>query len=74
MVKHPPWNERLDLLEVSFLLTLPETNSSHLKIGFPKRKVVFQPSIFKGYVSSQKGSTLVNQRQTTNWENIFYFL
>ena len=25
--------------------TLPETNSSHLKIGHPKRKLVFQPSI-----------------------------
>ena len=31
--------------------TLPETNSSHLKIGLPNRKVVFQPSIFRGYVS-----------------------
>ena len=28
-------------------LTLPETNSSHLKIGHPKRKLVFQPSIFR---------------------------
>ena len=28
--------------------TLPETNSSPLKIGHPKRKVVFQPSIFRG--------------------------
>ena len=28
--------------------TLPETNSSHLKIGLPNRKVVFQPSIFRG--------------------------
>ena len=28
--------------------TLPETNSSHLKIGHPKRKRVFQPSIFRG--------------------------
>ena len=27
--------------------TLPKTNSSPLKIGFPKRKVVFQPSIFR---------------------------
>ena len=26
--------------------TLPETNSSPLKIGVPKRKLVFQPSIF----------------------------
>ena len=29
-------------------VTLPETNSSHLKIGHPNRKVVFQPSIFRG--------------------------
>ena len=28
--------------------TLPETNSSPLKIGHPNRKVVFQPSIFRG--------------------------
>ena len=35
--------------------TLPETNSSHLKIGHPKRKVVFQPSIFRGYVSFREG-------------------
>ena len=28
------------------IMTLPETNSSHLKIGFPKRKLIFQPSIF----------------------------
>ena len=27
--------------------TLPETNSSHLKLGHPKRKLVFQPSIFR---------------------------
>ena len=31
--------------------TLPETNISHLKIGLPNGKVVFQPSIFRGYVS-----------------------
>ena len=28
--------------------TLPETNSSPLKIGHPKRKSIFQPSIFRG--------------------------
>ena len=27
-------------------ITLPETNSLHLKISHPKRKVIFQPSIF----------------------------
>ena len=31
--------------------TLPETNSSPLKIGHRKRKGVFQPSIFRCYVS-----------------------
>ena len=35
----------------------PETNSSHLKIGHPNRKVVFQPSIFRGYVSFREGIT-----------------
>ena len=28
------------------MVTLPETNSSHLKIGHPERKWIFQPSIF----------------------------
>ena len=36
--------------------TLPETNSSHLKVGLPKRKLVFQPSIFRGYVSFREGN------------------
>ena len=35
--------------------TLPETNSSPLKIGHPKRKLVFQPSIFRGHVSFREG-------------------
>ena len=30
----------------------PKTDSSSLKIGFPKRKLVFQPSIFRCHVSS----------------------
>ena len=32
----------------SWPITLPETNSSPLKVGHPKRKLVFQPSIFRG--------------------------
>ena len=32
-------------------VTLPETNIKHLKKWHPNRKVVFQPSIFRGYVS-----------------------
>ncbi len=35
--------------------TLPETSSSPLKIGLPNRKVVFQPSIFRSYVSFREG-------------------
>ena len=34
----------------------PETNSSPLKLGFPKRKLIFQPSIFRGYVSFREGT------------------
>ena len=37
-------------------ITLPETNSSHLKIGHPNWKVVFQPSIFRCYVSFRECS------------------
>ena len=40
-----------DITHTVMAFTLPETNSSPLKIGFPNRKVVFQPSIFRGYVS-----------------------
>ncbi len=36
--------------------TLPETNSSPLRISHPNRKVVFQPSIFRGYVSFREGN------------------
>ena len=36
-------------------IALPETNSSPLKIGHPKMKLVFQPSIFRCYVSFREG-------------------
>ena len=29
------------------LITLPETTSSHLQMGHPKRKFIFQPLIFQ---------------------------
>ena len=35
--------------------TLRETNSLPLKIGHPKRKLVFQPSIFRCHVSFREG-------------------
>jgi len=37
------------------VFTLPETNSSPLKIGIPNRKYIFQPSIFRGHVSFREG-------------------
>ena len=37
-------------------LTLPETNSSHLKMGHPKKKLVFLPSVFRCYVSLREGN------------------
>ncbi len=48
--------------------TLPETNSSPLKIGHPKRKVVFQPSIFRCYVSFREGNLMESE---LNWWNPF---
>ena len=41
------------------MVTLPETNIT-LKIGLPKRKLVLQPSIFRGYVSFREGSMFTN--------------
>ena len=35
--------------------TLPETNSSPLEMGLLKRKVVFQPSVFRFHVSFREG-------------------
>ena len=40
----------------SFPITLPETNSSHLKIDLPKGNAIFQPAIFRCYVSFREGS------------------
>ena len=41
------------------MFTLPETNSLPLKIGHPKRKLVFQPSNFRCYVSFKDGTVSV---------------
>ena len=43
--------------------TLPETNSSPLKMGLPNRKVVFQPSIFGCYVSLREGKCSVVDKE-----------
>ena len=45
------WKLKMNKECFVFSCTLPETNSSPLKIGLPKRKLVFQSSIFRGYVS-----------------------
>ena len=43
--------------------TLPETNSSHLPGSHPKRKIIFQPSIFRGeYVGFREGISSTLQR------------
>ena len=44
--KRQHWSERVCKSRIK-THTLPETNSSPLKIGHPKRKLVFQPSIFR---------------------------
>ena len=36
-------------------VTLPKTNVAPEKLPKPNRKVVFQPSIFRGYVSFREG-------------------
>ena len=38
--------------------TFPETNSSHLKRDYFTRKYIFQPSIFRCYVSFREGKTI----------------
>ena len=48
------WDPRLFRIS-SIMITLPKTNSLPLKMGLPKRKLVFQPSIFRGYVSFREG-------------------
>ena len=40
------------------LVPLPETNSSTLEIGHPKRKFLFQPWVFSGHVSLREGRTI----------------
>ena len=49
------WNG--EQIPICYLLAMdaPKTNRSPLTIGFPKRKVVSQPPIFRGYVSFREG-------------------
>ena len=48
------------LISDSGYSTLPETNNSHLPRIHPKRKLVFQPSIFRCYVNFKEGSLSKN--------------
>ncbi len=48
-IKYP--DSITNLCNFKWSLTLPKTNSSPLKMGLPKRKLVFQASISRGYVS-----------------------
>ena len=50
--------------------TLPETNSSPLKMGHPKRKLVFQPSIFRGYVSFREGRMEIGEAKSKFYPNL----
>ena len=50
------------------LLSLPETNSSHLKIGHPKRKPIFQPQCFRCYASCREGK-MFGKRVLKNLSN-----
>ena len=52
--------QKAKLRSLGVKVTLPETNSSPLKIGLPNRKVVFQPSIFGCYVSFREAKLLVS--------------
>ena len=54
-------------------ITLPEPNSSPLKTGLPKRKVVFQPTILRGYVGCREGKSKngsCNKRDGNFWSPV----
>ena len=59
---HPPKGKKT---------TLPETNSSPLKIGLHKRKVLFQPSIFRGelLVSGRMAHSMTSKHSGANPPN-----
>ena len=69
------WEEKTSLLQglTTFfspkMLTLPETNIA------PNRKVVFQPSIFKGYVSLREGKIFIffNPTMVSHYLRVIFF-
>ena len=71
-VEEPPiWGAWNAPVEVD---TPPKTNGSPLKIGHPKRKLVFQPSIFRCYVSFREGTSQVVVwciKPSTVWAGVF---
>lgn len=48
--------------------TIPETNSLHLKTWHPKRKVVFQPSIYRFQGGSNHSSQMHLGKLRTSWK------
>ena len=53
-------------------VTLPKANSSPMKIGHPKRKVVFQPSIFRGeMLVSGRVRPSSHMTLETTWNNSY---
>ena len=62
--RHIPWTKSTKVGRWHY--TLPETNSSPLKIGLPNRKVVFQPSIFRSKLLVSGGIFLLN-----TWSPVF---
>ena len=56
---------RIHILSRRWLHSLKLTVSLHLKIGHPKRKRVFQPSIFRCYLSFREGTKQKSQTTKT---------
>ena len=55
LISEPSFQYLSWMFELVVWYTPFQTNSLHLKIGHPKRKLVFQPSIFRCYVSFREG-------------------
>ena len=58
---------------IGWWYTLPKTDSLHLKIGHPKRTLVFQPSIFRCYVSFREGILDLNPNLRNSLKKLSVF-
>ena len=52
----------------NYILTRAETNSSHLPGSYPKRKLIFQPSIFRCYVYVSFRESILKKNNETKTE------